>query len=176
MASVDMLKKSRSSCKRLFTRANNSVQSAIKLADDHELVERKMQELSKRYSDVQESHESYICEVEEESEYNEEEEEKYIAEIEKTYSITERSAHSYIKQAKSSNVSDNVPPCDTDERKEEIDRKIITEKEKLRAIREFEKTELTNEAGKVSKIILNTEIDDPTRNILLKESQSDINP
>ena len=64
MASSDSLKKSRSSSKRLFTRANNNVHNAIKLNDDYELVEKKMQDLCKRYSDAQESHELYICETE----------------------------------------------------------------------------------------------------------------
>ena len=89
--------KARTSAKRLFTRANNAVENAINAADDTKLVEKKFQDLVKRYSNVQEKHEEYVCTVEDTEEYNERECDVWINEIEDTFTCTERKSHDYIK-------------------------------------------------------------------------------
>ena len=146
------------------------MQTAIKMNDDHELVEKKLQELCKRYSDVQESHELYLTEVEDTDDFNEENEENWISEIEETFSFTERMGHSYIKQMK----LDDKASLINDDDKNRDQNKVNTEHEKLNTLREFEKTELFKEVEKINKILTNMEIDDLTRKSLLKEGHVDV--
>ena len=69
MDSAEM-KKSRTTSKRLFTRANKSLKTAIdndiQDADEHdsEIIEKRLAELHQRYQDAQEKHEMYMSEIE----------------------------------------------------------------------------------------------------------------
>ena len=141
--------KTRASAKRLFTRANNAVANAIQAADDAELVGKKFQDLEKRYSDVQERHEEFVCIVEDTEEYNEKECDVWINEIEDTFTCTERKSHNYIKtfnddikRVNDDNKSDKSDQSSTHEEKPAS----LTVQERCCTLRDFERTELINEA------------------------------
>ena len=98
--SMDQLKKNRTTAKRLFTRASTAVQNSVKLNDPCELVSKKFVDLEKRYNDVQEKHELYLVELEEDSEFDATEENAWMDETQAEFKETERQSHNYIKQCK----------------------------------------------------------------------------
>ena len=63
-------KKARTSSLRLFTRSNNNLTKSIKHDDAAEIVERKFEELSQKYSNVQKKDEEYISSIEDHTDFN----------------------------------------------------------------------------------------------------------
>lgn len=150
MSAVD-IKKTRTSAKRLFTRANNAVENAMKADDDPDLVDKKFQELAKKYSHVQEMHEEYICAVEDTDDYDENQCEEWINEIERTFTFTERMSHEYIKKMNGDNsikLDNSVSTFD-----EKIHMKKQAECDRCETLRDFERMELINEAEKIKKLL-----------------------
>ena len=97
MSETEAIKKSRSIAKGLFTRCNNAVTDAIKHDDDPDLVERKVFELTNRYKNVQEIHENYVTEIEEDQSFDKNTEENWLSEITQAFSTTERMAFGLYK-------------------------------------------------------------------------------
>ena len=124
---MDQLKKNRTTAKRLFTRANNAVHNSVKLNDSWELVSKKFVDLEKRYNDVQEKHEIYLVELEEDSEFDATELNAWMDEIQAEFDETERQSHKYIKHSKqiTESQSDKTVEKDTQSMKS----KIFTENE-----------------------------------------------
>ena len=87
---MDQLKKNITTAKRLFTRASTAVQNSVKLNDPCELVSKKFVDLEKRYNDVQEKHELYLVELEEDSEFDATEENAWMDETQAALEETER--------------------------------------------------------------------------------------
>ena len=161
---AEAIKKSRSTAKGLFTRSNNAVTDAIKYDDDPELVERKMFELTNRYKNVQEIHENYVTEIEEDQSFDKNTEESWLSEITQAFSTTERMALAYIKTKKKAEEpvkNEEVQQCSTIN--------TLTESEKFSNLREFEKTELVHEANTANKFMEETRITGPNKQRILKE-------
>ena len=152
--------KSQTQAKRLFTRSKNAVVNSIKTNLDPDLVDKRFQELEKRYSDVQEKHEAYVCSIEDSDDYNEQACSNWIDEIEQEFMITEKMSHEYIKKTRDGDTQSKI--------KEEI------ECNRLDILRDFERIELINEAEKIKKLIDKKELDSTTLMKLLKESQCDL--
>lgn len=64
------MQKDQTIAKRLFSRANNSLIKSIKVNDHWELVSHKFNDLKKRYDDLQEKHELYLLELEENPDFD----------------------------------------------------------------------------------------------------------
>lgn len=178
-------KKNRIIAKRLFTRANNALVKAITAQDDAELVMKKSNDLEKRYSEVQEAHEQYVCAVEDTEDYNESECEKWIDEIENTFTETERKYHTYMKGANDEKtVKDEKltgPPDDQvkgiskdDSFFSELSKSKVSERDQCYTLREFERKEMIHEAEKIKKLSLSQEVDKKVIAKLLQESQHDM--
>ena len=105
MSTIENMKKSRSTAKRLFTRSNNTLLDAIKLDGEPELVERKIQDLIKRYSEVQDIHENYISEIENDADFDDSKEEEWMSTVAETFIPTERMALGYMKATKKGETS-----------------------------------------------------------------------
>ena len=169
MASAELLK-SRTTSKKLFTRNINAVQNAIKMNDDYELVEKKLNELCKKFSVLQENHELYVCEVENEEHFDESKEENWMSEVESTFYATERIAHAYIKTIKDNVFTTGSLLNDS----ASSENQSTCERNKLSAMREFEKNELIREIESMKKIFINSDIDDSMRKGLLKQNHNNM--
>ena len=163
MSTIENMKKSSSTAKRLFTRSNNTLVDAIKLDDEPELVERKIQDLMKRYSEVQDIHENYISEIENDADFDDSKEEEWMSTVAETFIQTERMALGYMKATKKGETSmkseEKLLPSATN---------TMMESEKLCNLREFEKMELLHEARTAKKFMDESSIDLQTKNRILK--------
>ena len=168
---MDQLRKQRTVAKSLFTRASKSLQNSIKLNDTWELVEKKLSDLESRYIDVQEKHELYLIEMEEKSELDGSAEDSWIDDIQTSFEEVERLTHHYIKHCKQ--VTDSQIDHEETESMS-LKSKIFTENERFDNLRQFEKSELQNEVKKIENLLANTDIDQSTKNKLLKEYQSEL--
>ena len=90
-------KKARTSSLRLFTRSNNNLTKSIKHYDAAEIVERKFEELSQKYSDVQNKHEEYILSIEDDIDFKQDECVELMDDVDETFSEAERMSHDYLK-------------------------------------------------------------------------------
>ena len=163
MSTIENMKKSRSTAKRLFTRSNNTLVDAIKLDDEPELVERKIQDLTKRYSEVQDIHENYISEIENDADFDDSKEEEWISTVAETFIQTERMALGYMKATKKGETS-----MKSEEKLFSSATNTMMESEKLCNLREFEKMELLHEARTAKKFMDESSIDLQTKNRILK--------
>ena len=159
-------KKSQESALRLFTRCRNNLIKSIKLEECFDLVQRKFDDLTQKYTNVQLKHEEYILSIEEETDFNQYECDMWMDAVDETFSETERIAHDYltrkgsVKKEKDQQISE--VNCQGEESK------------KYSNLREFEKTELFNEIRKVNKLLENNEFDADIFQGLLKDSQKDL--
>ena len=79
-------KKSQESALRLFTRCRNNLIKSIKIEDRFDLVQRKFDELTQKYTNVQLKHEEYILGIEEETDFNQDECDRWIDAVDETFS------------------------------------------------------------------------------------------
>ena len=89
-------KKSQESALRLFTRCRNNLIKSIKLEECFDLVQRKFDDLTQKYTNVQLKHEEYILSIEEETDFNQHECDMWMDAVDETFSETERIAHDYL--------------------------------------------------------------------------------
>ena len=178
-------RKKRISAKRLFTRARNAVENAVLAQDDIDLVKKKSVDLEKRYSEVQEAHESYVCAIEETDGYSESECESWIDEIEQAFICTERKYHAYIKGLKEEKAvkdeklteiqDDQVKVVSQDDSfLSELSKTKVSERDQCYTLREFERAEMLNEAEKIKRLSLKQDVDKMVMAKLLRESQGDL--
>ena len=178
-------RKKRISAKRLFTRAKNAVENALLAQDDVDLVKKKSIDLEKRYSDVQEAHEEYVCVVEDSEGFDENECEAWINEIEQTFILTERKYHAYLKGIKEqkSVKDEKIAEIQDDQVKvashddsflSELSKSKVSERNQCYTLREFERAEMMNEADKIKKLSLKQDVDKVVMAKLLRESQGDL--
>ena len=144
---MEQLKKNRTTAKRLFTRSSTAVQNSVKLKDSVELVAKKFADLEKRYNDVQEKHELYLVELEEDSDFDATEQNTWMDETQAVFEETERQSHAYIKNCKEIKEFQSNESVEKDTKS--IKSKIFTENESYDNLRQFEKTELQNEVKKI---------------------------
>ena len=171
--SAATIKNARTTAQRLFTRANNAILKSMKSGDDVSLVERKFQELSSRYTSVQDTHEQYITAVQDSVDYDESKFDEWFNEIEEVYTSTERMAHSYIKCATDDSSNKLLSAISSAE--EEKKQTIQTESEVCETLRDFERMEIVNEADKIRKLLRKKDdFDDNTLSRLLNEHQTDL--
>ena len=78
----------------MFTQANNIVIKSIKQDDDPELVEKKFDDLSRWYTDVQDK---YISSIEDEADFDQLESGKWMDDVEDQFAGNERMYHGYLK-------------------------------------------------------------------------------
>ena len=111
-------------------------------------MERKIQDLTKRYSEVQDIHENYISEIENDADFDDSKEEEWMSTVAETFIQTERMALGYMKATKKGETSmkseEKLLPSATN---------TMMESEKLCNLREFEKMELLHEARTAKKFM-----------------------
>ena len=98
-------KKSRTKAKKLFTRTKNSLLKSIVNIEDvveQEVeikrieVEKRLKEFSSRYLSVQEEHDIYVSDIEDQQTYNEGTENEWISIVEEEYLAAERRALKFL--------------------------------------------------------------------------------